>query len=336
MSNKIKKLLITVAFPVVVYLVMEIIVIVFRDSHVFNSILDIKNLVRSIGVSCTVAYALSFNLGSGRFDLSLGAQRLVATTVGCIIAMQFGLTGIWLLVMSIIFGVIVGTINGIIFVLTRVPPMVLGIGMALIYECVAFIASDSKGLDLYGIVGIDILADINFTIAVILVAAFLVMGLIGYTKFGYQMRAIQGSQHIAQSSGINIFRHAILSYTFAGGLVAVSGVFSAAFESGMAATMGFASNGAIMINTFPMFLGSYMSKWSNQAVGILFATITIRVFAVGLSALKMTSEILSVIDMSAFLLFLIFLANQNYFKNKRAERARIAQAHEFKKTLQVA
>lgn len=334
MNRKIKNLLITVAIPLGVYLIMELIVYVFKGGHVFNSILDIKNLVRSIGIACTIAYALSFNLGSGRFDLSLGAQRLVATTVGCLIALQLGFTGVWLLVMSIVFGVIVGTLTGVIFVLTRVPPMVLGIGMALVYETVAFAASDSKGLDLYGIEGISILADINFTIIVIVIAGAMVMGLMEYTKFGYQMRAIQGSQTIAQSSGINIFRHALLSYTFAGGLVAISGVFSAAFESGMAPTMGFASNGAIVINTFPMFLGTYMSRWSNKAVGILFATITLKIFAFGLSALKMTSEMLSVIDMSAFLLFLIFLANQNYFKIKRAERARVAQAHEFKKTLQ--
>ena len=235
--------------------------------------------------------------------------------------------------MSIIFGVIFGLLAGIMFVITRVPPMVLGIGMGLIYECVAFAGSQSKGLSLFGVEGIEILTNINFTIVVIFIVAAIVMMLMGYTKFGYHMRSIQGSQRIAQASGINVFKHAVLCYAFAGGTVSVSGVFSAAFEGGMATSMGFASNGAIYNGFFPMFLGQYMAKWSNQALGIIVATITLSIFSAGLSAIKLTSELSSVINMLALLAFLVFLANKNIIKDKKAEKARIALAKEKKQEL---
>ena len=336
MNDKIKKVVITLAFPLVMFLLMEAVCLLFRGSHVISSFLDLKNLIRNIGASCTIAYALSFNLGSGRFDLSLGAQRLIATTLGGLIALQLGFTGIGLLVMAIIFGLLAGALVGLVFILTRVPPMVLGIGMGLIYESIAFAGSDSKGLSLFGVAGVEILADINFTIAVVLIAAMLIIVLIGYTKFGYQMRAIQGSQRIAQASGINIFRHAFLCYTMAGGLVSVSGVFSAAFEGGMATAMGFTSNALVMANAFPMFLGGYLSRWSNQAIGILIATVTLRIFAAGMSVLNLKSELASTIDMFAFMTFLVFLANQNFFRHKKAVRDRIKKANEKKKMLAMA
>lgn len=326
MNAKLKKVLITLAFPVGMFLLTELVCLAFLGEHVIGSLLDLKNLVRNIGVAATVAFALSFNLSLGRFDLSLGAQRLVATTVGCLVAMQLGFTGIGLLLMTILFGLLFGAIVGLIFVITRVPPMVLGVGMGLIYESVAFIGSGSQGLSLFGVAGVEILANINFTIAVIIIATGLIMMLLGYTKFGYQMRAISGSQRIAQASGIRIFTHTVLCYTFAGGLVSISGLFSAAFEGGLATSTGFSSNGAIMIHTFPMFLGGYLSRWSNPAVGILTATVTLRIFATGLSALRLTSQLASVIDMFVFLTFLVFLANQNYFKNRKAVKSRIEQA----------
>ncbi len=333
MNPRVKNILLTIAFPLVMLIAMELIVYFAMGTHVIKSVLDIKNQIRDIGVATTIALALSMNLPSGRFDLSLGAQRLAATTIGGLIAIQLGFSGIGLLLTTLLFGLLFGAIVGVVFVLTRVPPMVLGIGMALLYETVAFVGSDSKGLQLFGVEGIGILTDINFTIAVVVLVTAIVMILLGYTKFGYHLRSIQGSQHIARSSGINVFKHAVLCYTFAGGLVSISGAFVAAFEGGMGTAMGFSTNGAVVVNAFPMFLGGYLARWSNPAVGILAATVTIRFFAAGLSGLKLSSEVTNVINMIAFLALLVFLANQDLIKNRRARKARIAQATAKKKSL---
>ena len=330
-----KHILYTLAVPAAVFLIMELLVYIIMGTHLLSSVLDIRNLIRDTGISCIIAYALSFNLASGRFDLSLGAQRLVATIIGGNLAIQLGFSGIGLILMVILFGLLFGFIVGFVFIKTRVAPIVLGIGMALIYESIAF-ASHNEGLQLFGVPDMAILVDPTFTIAVLAIATVLVVFLLGFTKFRYEMQAVRGSHRIARNSGINVFRHVLMCYTFAGGLVSVSGVLDTAFRGSMTPVLGLSSNTVVLTSTFPMFLGLYMSKWSNAAIGILFATLTLKFFTLGLVALKISSSLSSTINMVVFIAFLIFLANQNVLKRYKAEKNRIQQAKQKREEMALA
>jgi ribose/xylose/arabinose/galactoside ABC-type transport system permease subunit len=335
MNTKLKNALITIAFPFTVWVIMEALCRIKMGRHVFNTVLDVQNYVRSTGISACTALALSFNLGHGRFDMSLGAQRMLVAVIGGNIAINLGLGTPGVILFTLAFGLIFGSLVGIIFVLTRIPAMVLGVGMALVYECIAFAGSKSQGLQLFGVKGVESLSNMSLTICVVLAAVLFVMVIERWTKFGFYSRAIDGSQRIAHNCGINIFAHAVGCYTLAGGLVSFSGIFDAAFKGGMDAELGFASNSSVMSNCFPMFLGKFMSRWSSEGVGILFSTMTIRIFQTGLSVMKVSATGQQVFTMSAFLLLLIFLANQNVFKYRRAVKARIAEAAQ-KKALMAA
>ena len=162
------------AFPVAAWLLMEVLCLLFADRHLFNTILDIRNYVRTVGIATCTALALSFNLASGRFDLSLGAQRMMATIIGANIAIQLGFGPVGMVVTVFLVGLLSGGIVGAVFVTSRVPPMVLGVGMTMIYECVAFISSNGEGLNLFG-KGYDALAQLGFITVVIIVACLFIM-----------------------------------------------------------------------------------------------------------------------------------------------------------------
>ena len=146
---------------------MEVIAQIFTGSHVISSALDIRNLIRSAGISSAIAFALSMNITSGRMDLSLGAQRVAATILGGVVAESLGLGGIWVLIFALIFGTVLGAVVGVLYVTLRIPPMVLGIGMACIYECFGFAATDGVGLRLVGTEGVALLSNMNFTLSLI-------------------------------------------------------------------------------------------------------------------------------------------------------------------------
>lgn len=321
-----KNTLITASFPVAMIVIMEVLLLVTQGNHFITGILDIQNIIRRTAVSSLIAYALSFNLTCGRMDLSLGAQRLVGVILGGNLGLSLGLSGIGLLLFALVFGLFFGFVTGILFVVTRVPAMVLGIGVGLVFESVAFITSEGKGFNLFGTEGNEILIDMWFTLAVIVGFVALVMYILGYTRYGYHLRAIQGSQRVAKASGVNVFANAVLSYTFAGGSVAVSGMLDAAMSNGMKVATGFTSNGTVMANMFPMFLGMYLGRRSNQAVGILVASLTLTLFSLGLSKLALNDAQQNVITMLLFLALLVYLANENVFAKRKAEKARIAQA----------
>ena len=335
-SRKVKDVLFTVAFPVAIFILMELLCLALKGRHLVGSLLDIKTLVRNTGISAILAFALSFNLSCGRFDLSLGAQRLAGTIVGGVIAMDLGLTGLWFLLFSVVFGLLFGFLTGMLFVITRVPPMVLGVGLGLVWECVPYVYSEGKGLNLFGYAGTEILTSTPFTIIIMVAVGFFVTVIMNKTKFGCEMKAIQGSQFIARNSGINIFRHAVLCYTFAGALVCIGGIIDAAYQTQMSATLGLTSNSAVSSNMFAMMLGGYIGEKSNQATGVIVASFTLSIFFYGLTLMELSEANTSVVNQTVFVLFLVFLANRYFLKKRSAEKARIAQALERKKELSVA
>ncbi len=327
MLKSVRKLLCLLAFPLITWLAMDLMCMVAAERHLFKSALDIRNYVRSVGISTCVALALSFNLASGRFDLSLGAQRLLATIVGANLAIRLGFGPVGMVLTVFVTGLIAGGIVGIVFVTSRVPPMVLGVGMTMIYESITFISCKGEGLSLFG-KGYDVLADLGFITAVIILACLFIVFLLQYTRFGYTLRAIRGSQSIAHNSGINIFSHVALCYTLAGGMASFGGLFNAAFEGSMNASMGMSSNSAVMSNCFPMFLGNYLAKWSNQPVGILFATLTLKLISTGMTALNLSASASQAINMGLFLLFLVIRANEYVVPRRKADLARCQLARE--------
>lgn len=323
---KLENALITLAYPVGMFLVMSAFLLVMNKPNIILSSIDIRTIIRDTGIAATIAFALSFNLTSGRLDLSLGSQRLVGTIIGANLALSFGLTGVWLLVFAFATGMLFGFIVGMIFVIVRIPSLILGIGMGLILETVAYIFSDGIGLNLFGRAGIEILRNIEFTILVVVIVATINFIMMAYTRYGYHLKAIQGSQRIAMNSGIKVFKHAVLSYTFAGGFVAISGVLFAAYNTQMEATLGFASNGPIVANIFPMMLGGYIGRRSNAAIGIITAALSLKIFSISLSRMALSEATTSVFNMLLFVGFLIWLANEHVFDNRKAISARLNEA----------
>ena len=336
MNNKVKNILKTLAFPVIVFCLMEIFVRAKTGHGIISSMLDVQSIIRNAGISTILALALSFNLTSGRLDLSLGAQRLAGTIIGGTIVQQLGLSGVWLLVFALAFGLLFGFITGLAFVVTRVPPMVLGVGMGLIWEVIPFAYTGGKGLNLYGMAGNEILNNTYFIIiGMVLIAVFCAV-LMNSTKFGYELKAIQGSQLIARNSGINIFKNAVVCYTLAGGLVCVGGMFTAAYETQLLAGLGLASNGVVTTNMFPMMLGAFIGVWSNDAIGTIVAALSIQIFQYGLTQLEFSTPNANAINQSLFVLFLVYLANKEIFKIRAHEKGRIAEARARKAAMGIA
>lgn len=321
-----KNALITLAFPTVTWLIMTVLCHIVVGRGVIASMLDVQNYVRNVGISVCTALALSYNLGNGRFDLSLGAQRMMVAIIGGNIAISLGLGPWGVILCSLAAGLIFGSLVGLLFVTTKIPAMVLGVGIAFIYECIAFVSSGSQGLHIYGVAGLENLSNMYLTIAVVFAATLIAMLLDRYTKFGFYNRAIGGSQKIANNSGINIYTHAVGCYAIAGGLVSFSGVFDAAFKGSMDAELGFSSNSSVMTNCFPMFFGKFIARWSSEAVGIVVATMTVRMFQTGLSVMQLSGTAQQVFMGFAFLIFLLVRANESTFALRRAKKERIALA----------
>ncbi|EET62188.1 branched-chain amino acid ABC transporter, permease protein [Marvinbryantia formatexigens DSM 14469] len=328
LQYQVKNIIKLISLPLAVFIVMNIVDMTIAGTTTVSSITDLKTLLRT-GLTCyCFALALNCNLLSGRMDLSAGAQMFMGCIFGGNLALQLNLGGIGVLIFSMAGGALCGLLVGLLFVNLRILPMVLGLGMTLIFECFSFGAYNQQGLMLYGKQGVAILSDVTFILIVAVLVLAVMTYLFQYSPFGYRRRAIQGNQKLAADAGINIFVNCVVCYVLAGALVACAGVFDTAYKGSLTPVLGMSSNSSVFSNMFPLFLGIYIGGYiGNPILGVLSGSISVRLLILGLSKLSMEGSVQNIIVYSLFLLFMIYKMNVDkldYLKKKK-ERIRLAQ-----------
>lgn len=132
-NSILKKIIGTLCIPVVTLLVM--ILLCQRNGVVFfesegNWIL----FFRATATVMLTTFALSLNLNSGRFDFSIGAISLLSSVISASICSSHGLSTPYMLVISIVSGALLGLISGAIYVIVKLPPIIVSLGVTLFYE----------------------------------------------------------------------------------------------------------------------------------------------------------------------------------------------------------
>lgn len=323
--------LFTIAIPLAVWLVMELLNLAVCGVHTMNSMVDWTTLMRNLLSSFCFALGLNCNLPVGRMDTSTGSQMYLACIIGGNIALSLNLGGVGVLVFSMLLGMVAGGFTGFLFINLRILPMVLGLGLSLVYECISFSVYNQQGLNLFGKPGVAILSNRIFIVVVILVIMAVMTYLFQYSSFGYNRRAIQGSQKLANDAGINIYINALLCYVAAGALVAIAGVFDTAYKSSLVPVLGMNSNSTVFANMFPMAVGVWLSKKSSPVIGILAGSLSVQFLVLGLAKFTnvgMSDYLQTCIKYSVWLVFMIYRMNEDKLQFLRDKRTRVALAKE--------
>lgn len=316
-----------VAVPVAIWAIMQTIDMIFAHMGVINNSADVKTLFRNLISSLAFALAIGANLNCGRMDLSLGAQMYAGVIFGGNIALALGLGGVGVLVLSMVIGAACGLLIGYLFVTLRILPMVLGLGMTLVFECICFAINNQQGVILYGKPGVEILSNISFIVVVTAVVVLFAYFFFQLSTFGYKYRAIQGNQKLAGDAGINIFSNCVICYVIAGVLVATAGVFTTIYQGNLTPVLGMSSNGKVFTNMFPMVLGTWIGTLChNREGGILMGAVSVNIIILGLTKLGLSASVQNVIIYALFLIFVVYNTNVRKISYAKARKARLAEA----------
>lgn len=321
--------LFTVAVPVAVWLIMELLNLAFCGVHTLNSVIDYTTLMRNLVTSFCFALGLNCNLPVGRMDTSTGSQMYLACILGGNLALSLNLGGVGVLIFSMVVGMLAGGFVGVLFVNLRILPMVLGLGISLVYECISFSMYNQQGLNLFGKQGVSILSNWGFIIVVMVIIMAVMTFLFQYSSFGYNRRAIQGNQKLANDAGINIYINAVLCYIAAGALVSIAGVFDTAYKSNLVPVLGMSSNSTVFANMFPMAVGVWLAKKSNPVIGIVAGSLSVQFLILGLSKFTMigvSDYMQTCIRYSIWLIFMIYRMNEDKIALIKERHARISLA----------
>lgn len=312
--------------PIIVFIIMELLCYTLKGTHVINS----KNMimtVRNLTVLTCMAMALSCNITTGRFDFSLGAVQVAATIIGGNIALRLGLGSIGITLFAIAFGLVLSGIVGIAYCVTKMSPIVLSLGMALLYESVGFLVFDSKGLSLINEKEkVGLLSNGWYMVAMILIVVLIMNFLSQYTTFGYHQRALASGQNVSVNSGIHEIKNAIICYALSGGLAAIAGVINVSYKGTLSPSLGLSSVASIFVAMLPVFLGGFLASFSTDAIGKLIACIMIAILNAGMTVLGLSETQQSLLNALILITFLIYLFNSREFSALKYLKQRKATA----------
>ena len=303
-----KRIINTFWMPVVVYIFFSI-VCTANGKTGFGVNSDLFIILRNTVYSGLIAWALSYNLTSGRFDFSIGSILILSVIIGGNITVHFGLGPVQLLMICMMIGALLGTISGLVYIILRLPPIVVSIGVAMIYEAIGFLLNAGKGVRIFNNPGLLIFAQQPYITYLGLSILVILIILLNFTKFGYNTNALRGGQSIAVNIGINEKKNTLICYLIAGALMAGAGVINLSIIGNMAPKLGLSSSSYMMNAFLPLFIGGYLAKFSDRNFGILVGSFIQSCIFSGFAILGLSASLQSVLNVLIVLAFLVVSSN---------------------------
>ena len=254
--------------------------------------------------------ALSINLNSGRFDFSIGAISLLSSVIGARICIAAGWNASVMLVVVIICGAVLGTISGLIYVLTKLPPIIVSLGVTLLYEGAAFAITGGNGVSFVSNRALTSFPGVANYLIVIVIGLLFVVFVFDFTRFGYEYKALLSGQEVAVNTGIKEIPNTIVCYMIAGGLMGVVGFISATNTGTIQMALNFGSIGVMFTAFLPMFIGGFIGRFCNEKIGYLLGAMTTAFISLMYARLKMDSSVQQIVTAVILVLFLIYLNNE--------------------------
>lgn len=329
---KVKKLTknigLTIMLPAVAYLFFFILCNVTGNPG-FGVGSDLRTIIYSAVYNTLIAQAMSINLQTGRFDFAMGATLVLSGLIGGGIAQQLNFGPVMMLVTILVSGIVVGLISGVVYVTLSLPPMVISIGLAMVYEAVGFMLFEN-GINLIGRTDVLVFAKMPYNLIVMVVVLIILVIVYDFTKTGYNRKALQGGQKIAVDVGIKEKKNAVWCYILAGGLLALAAVVYLSKFGKIAPSTGLGSSSYFMNAFLPMFIGALFAKYSSQPIAIFMGGIVQACLDSGLARMNVSTSVTTVINGLIVCAFLIYSSNVykiveiEMFKEKlaRADKAR--------------
>ncbi|MCL4133392.1 UNVERIFIED_CONTAM: hypothetical protein GTU68_051436 [Idotea baltica] len=244
-------------------------------------------ILQQVQIVGIVAAAQSLVILTAGIDLSVGAIAVLSSVIMGQFTFRYGVPVEVAVALGLAFGTIIGSVNGWLVAVMKLPPFIVTLGMWQIVLAANFLYSANETIRSQGStfkIGAD--ADgrggATFTfgvIAMVLIFAFLAYAL-KHTAWGRHIYAVGDDPEAAQLSGVNVKRTLISVYAVTGFICAIAGwaligrIGSVSPTSGQ--LLNIESITAVVIGGISLFGGR------GSIMGPLFGALIVGVFTLGL------------------------------------------------------
>jgi ribose transport system permease protein len=265
-------------------------------SPIFFTYSNITSILFSTVVIGCLAVGTTFVIITGGIDLSIGTGMALCAVMSGVFLVNLGLPLAVGVLAAILFGGLVGLINGFNVAVLGLPPFIATLAMMLVAEGLALVISDSTPIyftDVPGYTDIstgELVPGLDLPNAVFILAAACIVSatLLGRTVLGRYTYAIGSNEEASALSGISVRKWKIVIYTLGGLFIGLAGVMiSARLGSAQPATgMGYELQAiaAVVIG------GTSLSGGKGTIVGTVIGALIISVLNNGLQLLSTAPE----------------------------------------------
>ena len=215
-------------------LILIVVYFSIASSHFFTAG-NLISILTAATVTGILALGTTFVIITGGIDLSIGTGMVLCGVMTGVFLTYWGWP-LWAGVgATILFGGIIGLINGVNVSVLGIPPFIATLGMMLIAAGLSLVISGTKPIyfnntpEFQNIMNLSIVPGTRFPLGVAIFIVMIVVAAVLLSKsiLGRYAFSIGSNEAATALSGVNVPRWKIIIYTMAGLFVGIAGVLSA-------------------------------------------------------------------------------------------------------------
>lgn len=259
----------------------------------FTSRVNVYSLSRSIAINGVIGLGMMTVLVTGGLNLAFGAIAVCAAMVMGYVVERTGL-GLWpALIAGVLAGAMLGAINGLIVVRTRLHSFVVTLATMSIFFGIMVLLSGANGFnalprDLTGFGRIRMFGLISPLLLVMFAVAGLLFVLYRFTALGREMLAAGANPFAAKLSGLPVERLFVFCHALCGAIAAVAGVMASIRNGAVVPSMAGPLGSDWLLPAFlaPVLGGTLLTGGAVSVTGTVLGAAFVEVMTSGLYMLQ--------------------------------------------------
>ena len=214
-----------------------IVVLVFFSiaSPYFFTPSNLVGILMAATVTGILALGTTFVIITGGIDLSIGTGMILCGVMTGVFITFWGWP-VWAGVLgAILFGALVGFVNGVNIAILKIPPFIATLGMMLIASGLSLVISGTKPIyfkehpDFQLLMNFSVIPGARFPLGVVIFLVLVVVAAVVLSKtiIGRYTFSIGSNEAATALSGVNVVKWKIIIYSLAGLFVGLAGVLAA-------------------------------------------------------------------------------------------------------------
>lgn len=258
-----------------------------EHGFVFLNISNLLNVFRNASILIIIGIGETIVLTAKDVDLSIGSMISLTSVVAAIMMNKLGLPVPIAIISSLIIGILLGLVNGLLITYVGLPPFIATFGMLWVLFGFAYLIL--RGAVVYGFpesfrfIGIGALFGIPMPIIIMAVIFVLSYLLLHYSTLGRRFFATGANPEAAKMSGIKVNQIVITAYVISGFLSALAGLVLIAYTNGSDNVIG--SGYLLPVMAIVVMGGTSLAGGAGSLIGTLIAALIMAVINNGMNIL---------------------------------------------------